>query len=161
MEKGAISILFKIGHNWHVYSVPWGQSYRSGNLLTLWRTSRSQSYVTTDGQPSWCQADIWDLKLHFFSCLTVAGLLTGSALSDERRVYILQCTIYLHVTIWIYQMFRAQADWTLTHTSHKDIEQSTKESSITPDSVTLTDSLIRLITEWLNFSLSGDTSVCR
>jgi hypothetical protein len=40
-------------------------------------------------------------------------------------------------------MFRAQADWTVTHTSHKDTEQSTIEASITLDSVTLTDSLIR------------------
>jgi hypothetical protein len=39
--------------------------------------------------------------------------------------------------------FRAQADWTLTHTSHKDTEQSTIEASITLDGVTLTDSLIR------------------
>jgi hypothetical protein len=34
--------------------------------------------------------------------------------------------------------FRAQADWTLTHTSHKDTEQSIIEASIT-----LTDKLIR------------------
>jgi hypothetical protein len=36
-----------------------------------------------------------------------------------------------------YRVFRAQADWTLTHRSHKDTEQSTI------DCVTLTDSLIR------------------
>jgi hypothetical protein len=41
------------------------------------------------------------------------------------------------------QVFRAQADWTLTHMSHKDTEQSTIEVSITLDGVTLTDSLIR------------------
>jgi hypothetical protein len=36
-------------------------------------------------------------------------------------------------------MFSAQADWTLTHTSDKDTEQSTIEASITLDGVTLTD----------------------
>jgi hypothetical protein len=38
---------------------------------------------------------------------------------------------------------RTQADWTVTHTCHKDPEQSTIEASITLDGVTLTDSLIR------------------
>jgi hypothetical protein len=53
-----------------------------------------------------------------------------------------------------YRVFRAQADWSLTHTSYKDTdqstietsittEQSTIEASITLDGVTLTDSLIR------------------
>jgi hypothetical protein len=41
------------------------------------------------------------------------------------------------------RVFRAQANWTLTHTSHKDTEQSTIDASITLDGVTLTDSLIR------------------
>jgi hypothetical protein len=40
-------------------------------------------------------------------------------------------------------IYSAQADWTLTHTSHKDTEQSTIEASITLDGVTLTDSLTR------------------
>jgi hypothetical protein len=40
-------------------------------------------------------------------------------------------------------MFSAQADLTLTHTSHKDTEQSTIEAYITPDGVILTDPLIR------------------
>jgi hypothetical protein len=35
-------------------------------------------------------------------------------------------------------VFRGQADWTLTHTSHKDTEQSKIEASITLDVVTLT-----------------------
>jgi hypothetical protein len=35
-----------------------------------------------------------------------------------------------------------QADWTLTHTSHRDTEQSTTEAFIRLDGVTLTDSLI-------------------
>jgi hypothetical protein len=42
----------------------------------------------------------------------------------------------------LYRVFRAQTAWTLTHTSHKDTEQSTIEASITLDGVTLTDSLI-------------------
>jgi hypothetical protein len=32
-----------------------------------------------------------------------------------------------------YRVFRAQADLTFTHTSHKDIEQSTTQASITLD----------------------------
>jgi hypothetical protein len=53
-----------------------------------------------------------------------------------------------------YRVFRAQADWTLTHTSHKDTEQSTMEASVTLDGVTLTNSLIRWSpNEW--------PSVCR
>jgi hypothetical protein len=43
----------------------------------------------------------------------------------------------------MYRMFSVQADWTLTHTSHKGTEQSTIEASITLDGVTQTDSLIR------------------
>jgi hypothetical protein len=39
----------------------------------------------------------------------------------------------------IKRVFRAQADWTLTHTTHKDTEQSTIEASIAHDGVTLTD----------------------
>jgi hypothetical protein len=54
----------------------------------------------------------------------------------------------------MYRVFRAQADWTLTHTSHKDTEQSTVEASITLDGVTLTDSLI-------NWSPNEWPSVCR
>jgi hypothetical protein len=41
-----------------------------------------------------------------------------------------------------YPVFRAQADWTLTHTSRRDTEQSTVEASITLSGVKLTDSLI-------------------
>jgi hypothetical protein len=42
-----------------------------------------------------------------------------------------------------------QADWTLTHTSHKDTEQSTIEASITLNGVTVTDPLFRLSpNEW-------------
>jgi hypothetical protein len=44
--------------------------------------------------------------------------------------------------LWLW-VFNAQADWTLTHTSHEDRKQSTIEASITLDGVTLTDPLIR------------------
>jgi hypothetical protein len=40
--------------------------------------------------------------------------------------------------IYIKRVFSAQADWILTHRSHKDTEQSTIEASITLDDVTLT-----------------------
>jgi hypothetical protein len=40
-----------------------------------------------------------------------------------------------------YMVFSAQADWTLTHMSRKDTEQTTIASSITLDGVTLTDPL--------------------
>jgi hypothetical protein len=53
----------------------------------------------------------------------------------------------IHKLSWLnpdlYWVFSAQADWTLTHTSHKDTEQSTIEASITLDGVPLTDSLTR------------------
>jgi hypothetical protein len=52
------------------------------------------------------------------------------------------CSIDNIPVIFIYRMFSAQADWNLTHTSHKDAEQSTIEASITLDGVTLTDSLL-------------------
>jgi hypothetical protein len=42
-----------------------------------------------------------------------------------------------------YERFREQADWTLTHTSHRNTEQSTIEASVTLDDVTVTDLLIR------------------
>jgi hypothetical protein len=60
-----------------------------------------------------------------------------------------------------YRVFSVRADWTLTHTSHKDTEQSTIEASITLDGVNtdwLTD---KVITEWMTFSLPEDTSVCQ
>jgi hypothetical protein len=48
---------------------------------------KSQSYVTTDGQPaslSWNKAPIWGLRPDLEYSLTVAGLLIWGALSDER-----------------------------------------------------------------------------
>jgi hypothetical protein len=53
------------------------------------------------------------------------------------------CHRPLLTPVIMYRVFGAQADWTLTHTSHKDTEQTTREASITLDGVTLTDSLIR------------------
>jgi hypothetical protein len=49
----------------------------------------------------------------------------------------------IDICICIYRVFRAQADLTVTHTSHNDTEQSTIKASITVDGVTLTDSVIR------------------
>jgi hypothetical protein len=51
----------------------------------------------------------------------------------ETNEYLKQC----------YRVVSAQADWTLTHTSHKDTEQSTIEVFVTLDCVTLTDLHIR------------------
>jgi hypothetical protein len=53
----------------------------------------------------------------------------------------LDCRVILNTSF--YCVFRVQADWTLTHMSHKDTEQSTIEASITLNGITLTDSLIR------------------
>jgi hypothetical protein len=50
---------------------------------------------------------------------------------------------HTHTHTHIYRVFRVQDGWTLTHTSHKDTEQSTIEASVTPNGVTLTDTLIR------------------
>jgi hypothetical protein len=52
------------------------------------------------------------------------------------------------------EMFSAQVNWTLTHMSHKDTEQSTIEAPITLDDETVTDSLIR-------WPPNGWPSVCR
>jgi hypothetical protein len=51
----------------------------------------------------------------------------------------LSLTAPQETNIYIYRVFKAQANQTLTHTSHKDTEQSTIEASITLDGVTLTD----------------------
>jgi hypothetical protein len=45
------------------------------------------------------------------------------------------------------RVLSAQANWTLTRTSHKGTEHSTIEASITLDSATLTDLTDELITE--------------
>jgi hypothetical protein len=71
-------------------------------------SSQSHSYVTTDGQSaslSWNKAPIWGLRPDFYYCQTIAGLLMGGALSDERTglfftTYNVQYTIYiLHVLL--------------------------------------------------------------
>jgi hypothetical protein len=46
--------------------------------------------------------------------------------------------LFVFVERTLYRVFSAQADWTLTHTSHKDTEQSTMEAFITLDGVKLT-----------------------
>jgi hypothetical protein len=57
-----------------------------------------------------------------------------------------------------YRVFRAQADWTLTHTSHKDTEQHNRSFCNTRCRNTdwLTD---QVINEWMTFSFPGDTTV--
>jgi hypothetical protein len=53
---------------------------------------QSESYVTTDGQSaslSWNKAPIWGMRLDFYYCQTVAGLLMWGALSlwlEDRSV---------------------------------------------------------------------------
>jgi hypothetical protein len=57
-------------------------------LSTDHSESESESCITTDGQStslSWNKAPIWDLRLDFYYCQTVAGVLMWGALSDERR----------------------------------------------------------------------------
>jgi hypothetical protein len=54
---------------------------------TIATRSRSQSYITTDGQSaslSWNKAPIWGLGPDLYYCQTVAGLFMWGALSDER-----------------------------------------------------------------------------
>jgi hypothetical protein len=76
-------------------------------------------------------------------------------------IFILKyCNPKSHNCLSVYLVFRGQADWTMTHTSHKDTEQSTIEASITLDGATLTDT-DQVITERMTFSLPGDASVCR
>jgi hypothetical protein len=65
--------------------------YRPTNIPQLTHC-QSQSYVTTDGQSaslSWNKAPIWGLRPDLYYCLTVAGLLTWGALSDERKVSVI------------------------------------------------------------------------
>jgi hypothetical protein len=75
-------------------------------------------------------------------------LLSGNEQSlwrTEVSELILHCTaLWLaQFDVHFYRMFRAQADSTLTHTSHKEPEKCTIEASVTLDDVTLTHSLIK------------------
>jgi hypothetical protein len=63
--------------------------------------------------------------------------LPSVSVKSTRRVYLRS------FLIGMYRVFSAQADWTLTRTSHKHTEQDTTEASITLDGVTLSDPLIR------------------
>jgi hypothetical protein len=111
--------------------------------------SKSQSYFRTGGLPpissSWRQAP-WNWRPEIFFQLNPCGNSLYVTSSLTRRwvcllwIYLIFRQVYV---LHIYRVFRAQAGWTLTHTSHKDAEQSTTEASITLDGVTLTDSLIR------------------
>jgi hypothetical protein len=67
---------------------------------------QSQSYVTTDGQSSslsWNKAPMWDLRPDFHYCQTIAGLLIGGALSDERTGRVL-FTFYMLLPECIYKV---------------------------------------------------------
>jgi hypothetical protein len=63
------------------------------------------------------------LKALLLSHIHVASCFTNSTMGTFSRLY---------------SVFRAQADWTSTHTSHKDTEHSAIEASVTLDGVTLT-----------------------
>jgi hypothetical protein len=80
--------------------------------------SKSQSYITTDGQSaslSWNKAPILDLRPYLYYCQTVAGLLMWSSLSDELPKWLSAvisllsvCTIYiLHVIKCVYNIYKA------------------------------------------------------
>jgi hypothetical protein len=59
----------------------------TANMFILMIPHESESYVTTDGQPtslSWNKAPFWGLRPDLYCCLTVADLLMLGALSDER-----------------------------------------------------------------------------
>jgi hypothetical protein len=90
-----------------------------------------------------------DSRLVWFWWHKLWGLLEKYGVSTLGLQTIVQSEYDKHA-MGSYRVFRAQADWTLTHTSHKDTEQSTVEASITLDGVTLTDSLTRWSpNEWL------------
>jgi hypothetical protein len=71
------------------------------------------------------------------------------------RLFLLNANIKVN----IYWVFGAQADWTLTHTSHKGTTEHNRSFHHTrwlnTDWLTA-----QVITEWMNFSLPRDTSVC-
>jgi hypothetical protein len=73
--------------------------------------------------------------------LCIYVLLYGGPLTrDSLRI---KNTYKIINIVNVYRVFRAQADWTLTHTSHEETEHSTIEASLTLDGVTLTDPLIK------------------
>jgi hypothetical protein len=124
-----------------------------------------QTYVAVQYlQPrfGWVTPTLWPVFQGFYSfpffwndnktnCIKDARLWAWRAWQYKCWIKGIQFYRNNECTIWV---FRAQADWTLTHTSYKDIEQSTTEASITLDGVTLTDSLIRWTpNEW--------PSICR
>jgi hypothetical protein len=83
-------------------------------------------------------------------CLKWVDWTYVASVEEGKSSWITSSSLFVWRRLWNilrYRVFRAQADWTLTHTS-------TIEASITLDGVTLTDSLIRWSpNEW--------PSVCR
>jgi hypothetical protein len=70
--------------------------------------SESQSYVTIDGQSaslSWCQAPILDLRPDFFFVWQLRVCWCGAPSLTRGRVYLLQCTIYLHFTCYYMNVY--------------------------------------------------------
>jgi hypothetical protein len=78
-----------------------------------------------------CEANI-------FVCLQFSRLAQRPAQYVASGYEVLTTTVMFFLR---YRVFSAQADLTLTQTSHKDTEQSTTEASIKLG-ITLTDSLI-------------------
>jgi hypothetical protein len=71
---------------------------------------------------------------------TSMTLLPPLASSSPAWPYAIICTARSNTHT--YRVLSKQADWTSTHTSHKDTEQGTAEASITLDGITWTNPLI-------------------
>jgi hypothetical protein len=117
--------------------------------------TRNPSYEPASFLPS-CEVQ---LKFYNFSCFFLIWTVYKTNDCDDERVslknahflstlpseyekWFLVRGLSNCMSVCMYRMFSAQADWTLTHTSYEDTEQGTIEASITLDGVTLTDPLI-------------------
>jgi hypothetical protein len=75
-------------------------------MFFMYEKSQSHSYVTTDGQSarlSCFQASLWSSGPVFYYSQTVAGLLIGGGLSDERTVLLF--AIVADASAFIYDFF--------------------------------------------------------
>jgi hypothetical protein len=71
--------------------------------------TKSQSYVTTDGQPaslSWNKASFWGLRPDLYYCLTVAGLLIWAPSLASGRICRLQLLLVLASAVIFGSEFR-------------------------------------------------------
>jgi hypothetical protein len=82
--------------------------------------------------------DINHKKIMFEKGVKFLVLYLEADLKWNHQVEAIRQKCVKHKTIVNYWVFRTQADWTWTHTSHEDTEESTTEASITLDGVTLT-----------------------